>query len=318
MATLASVPKDLAEFIEAQAINGLVLLSLTDEDLETIPLKKFGHRRLLLLAAKQLRARASSDQTRPADKKSSACAPVARSGSSPSPAVLLEDKTPDVDVNTVTNSFYPTKATTTLPCTSPSRSSSSRVPEAIREVSSRKGLSASASAHTIDAVPDATTRKHYSAISVASPKLSALPRTSTLPRTNSSPSPFLCNPLLHAPRRCSPERRPPSPLLRRAASPEGRSASPVRQSRAVLSTRPVGTSGSQPQGSDGSMASSGGARGSLRVSASSRRVGTTVPRQPQQSRPRSPPRSGWTPNGPARHAPATAACKRGSPTFATP
>merc|ERR1712224_1114523 len=80
MGSFAPMPKDLMEFIEAHAINGLVLLSLTDEDLEALPLIKFGHRRLLLLAAKQLRSLSKSEALRPFDAKLTASDSPRKSG----------------------------------------------------------------------------------------------------------------------------------------------------------------------------------------------------------------------------------------------
>lgn len=52
---LSTVPVDIIDVVHAHAISGAVLLSLTEEDLETLNIEKFGHRRLLLLAAQELR-----------------------------------------------------------------------------------------------------------------------------------------------------------------------------------------------------------------------------------------------------------------------
>ncbi|CAK9116183.1 unnamed protein product [Durusdinium trenchii] len=52
---LSTVPMDIIDVVHAHAITGAVLLSLTDEDLEGLNIEKFGHRRLLLLAAQELR-----------------------------------------------------------------------------------------------------------------------------------------------------------------------------------------------------------------------------------------------------------------------
>eukprot|EP00434_Breviolum_minutum_P010418 symbB.v1.2.009188.t1/scaffold581.1/size274127/2 len=52
---LSSVPMDIIDVVHTHAISGAVLLSLTDEDLESLNIEKFGHRRLLLLAAQELR-----------------------------------------------------------------------------------------------------------------------------------------------------------------------------------------------------------------------------------------------------------------------
>eukprot|EP00931_Biecheleriopsis_adriatica_P113956 TRINITY_DN8929_c0_g1_i1.p1 TRINITY_DN8929_c0_g1~~TRINITY_DN8929_c0_g1_i1.p1 ORF type:complete len:974 (-),score=197.06 TRINITY_DN8929_c0_g1_i1:99-3020(-) len=52
---LSTVPSDIIDLVHAHAITGSVLLSLSDEDLEGLNIQKFGHRRLLLLAAQELR-----------------------------------------------------------------------------------------------------------------------------------------------------------------------------------------------------------------------------------------------------------------------
>lgn len=63
-----TVPSDLAEVVRAHAISGMVMLTLKEEDLESLNIK-FGHRRLLMLAADELRRAfgtvASVNQGRP-------------------------------------------------------------------------------------------------------------------------------------------------------------------------------------------------------------------------------------------------------------
>ncbi|CAE7771069.1 mfsd2ab, partial [Symbiodinium sp. CCMP2456] len=49
-------PKELAQVIREQAITGNVLLTLTEKDFEELEIPKFGHRRLLMMAATELRA----------------------------------------------------------------------------------------------------------------------------------------------------------------------------------------------------------------------------------------------------------------------
>lgn len=51
-------PQDLVSLVREQAITGKVLLSLSERDLQELPVPKFGHRRLLMLAAQELRHRA--------------------------------------------------------------------------------------------------------------------------------------------------------------------------------------------------------------------------------------------------------------------
>eukprot|EP00435_Cladocopium_sp_Y103_P067729 s268_g30.t1 len=48
-------PKELVQMVEQQAITGKVLLSLNESDLAELSVPKFGHRRLLMLAAHELR-----------------------------------------------------------------------------------------------------------------------------------------------------------------------------------------------------------------------------------------------------------------------
>lgn len=48
-------PQELVQMVEQQAITGKVLLSLTESDLAELSVPKFGHRRLLMLAAHELR-----------------------------------------------------------------------------------------------------------------------------------------------------------------------------------------------------------------------------------------------------------------------
>eukprot|EP00930_Biecheleria_cincta_P025563 TRINITY_DN1818_c0_g1_i1.p1 TRINITY_DN1818_c0_g1~~TRINITY_DN1818_c0_g1_i1.p1 ORF type:complete len:1365 (+),score=167.49 TRINITY_DN1818_c0_g1_i1:168-4097(+) len=60
--SLSTVPSDIIDVIHTHAINGAVLLSLTEEDLEGLDIPKFGHRRLLLLAAQQLRSTVEAQQ----------------------------------------------------------------------------------------------------------------------------------------------------------------------------------------------------------------------------------------------------------------
>jgi len=62
---LSSVPMDIIDVVHTHAISGAVLLSLTDEDLESLNIEKFGHRRLLLLAAQELRRAVQAE--RPGD-----------------------------------------------------------------------------------------------------------------------------------------------------------------------------------------------------------------------------------------------------------
>lgn len=52
----STVPDDLLGELRAHAITGTVLLSLSEEDLMNLGIRKFGHRRLLLLGARELRA----------------------------------------------------------------------------------------------------------------------------------------------------------------------------------------------------------------------------------------------------------------------
>lgn len=52
---ISPLPTDLAELLRCHAINGTVLVTLTEEDLPDLSLK-FGHQRLLHLAAQELRA----------------------------------------------------------------------------------------------------------------------------------------------------------------------------------------------------------------------------------------------------------------------
>lgn len=52
---IPSVPRDILEVVRKQAINGPVLLSLSERDLQALDIEKFGHRRLLKLAADELR-----------------------------------------------------------------------------------------------------------------------------------------------------------------------------------------------------------------------------------------------------------------------
>lgn len=53
-------PKELVQMVEEQAISGKVLLSLSERDFQELPVPKFGHRRLLMLAAHELRKRQAS------------------------------------------------------------------------------------------------------------------------------------------------------------------------------------------------------------------------------------------------------------------
>jgi len=55
VASLSALPDGIAEVVHAHAITGPVLLSLSSEDLAGLNIKKFGHRRLLVLAANELR-----------------------------------------------------------------------------------------------------------------------------------------------------------------------------------------------------------------------------------------------------------------------
>jgi len=50
---IAAAPADLLDFVHTHAIDGCVLLSLSEQDIEMLPLQKFGHRRLLMLACKE-------------------------------------------------------------------------------------------------------------------------------------------------------------------------------------------------------------------------------------------------------------------------
>ncbi|CAJ1447715.1 unnamed protein product, partial [Effrenium voratum] len=59
---LSTVPVDLLDIVHQHAITGAVLLSLTEQDLETLHLEKFGHRRLLMLAARELRRAAQAER----------------------------------------------------------------------------------------------------------------------------------------------------------------------------------------------------------------------------------------------------------------
>mmetsp|Transcript_48145 Transcript_48145/g.114439 ORF Transcript_48145/g.114439 Transcript_48145/m.114439 type:complete len:533 (-) Transcript_48145:107-1705(-) len=54
VSTLSAAPDGLYEAVRAHAISGLVLLSLTDQDIDNLDIKKFGVRRILRLAAHQL------------------------------------------------------------------------------------------------------------------------------------------------------------------------------------------------------------------------------------------------------------------------
>lgn len=60
---LSTVPMDIIDVVHAHAITGAVLLSLTDEDLEGLNIEKFGHRRLLLLAAQELRRTVQAERS---------------------------------------------------------------------------------------------------------------------------------------------------------------------------------------------------------------------------------------------------------------
>mmetsp|Transcript_39176 Transcript_39176/g.104013 ORF Transcript_39176/g.104013 Transcript_39176/m.104013 type:complete len:895 (-) Transcript_39176:131-2815(-) len=55
VASLSAIPDGIAEVVHAHAITGPVLLSLSSDDLAGLNIKKFGHRRLLVLAANELR-----------------------------------------------------------------------------------------------------------------------------------------------------------------------------------------------------------------------------------------------------------------------
>lgn len=56
LARLSAVPPDIVDVVHRHAISGPVLLSLSDQDLAELGIEKFGHRRLLALAAQELRA----------------------------------------------------------------------------------------------------------------------------------------------------------------------------------------------------------------------------------------------------------------------
>jgi len=62
---VASCPLDVAERLRHQAVNGLVLASLTEEDLENMGVTKFGWRRQLVLLARCLREKAPTPQAFP-------------------------------------------------------------------------------------------------------------------------------------------------------------------------------------------------------------------------------------------------------------
>jgi len=62
LAFLSRTPDDIAELVFEHAISGPVLLSLSDEDLAGLDIVKFGHRRLLVLAARELRGRLDISQ----------------------------------------------------------------------------------------------------------------------------------------------------------------------------------------------------------------------------------------------------------------
>eukprot|EP00930_Biecheleria_cincta_P027454 TRINITY_DN19290_c0_g1_i2.p1 TRINITY_DN19290_c0_g1~~TRINITY_DN19290_c0_g1_i2.p1 ORF type:complete len:869 (-),score=135.26 TRINITY_DN19290_c0_g1_i2:32-2638(-) len=56
----ASAPVGITRVVHDNAITGNVLLSLTEDDVDTLHVEKFGHRRLLLLAAQDIRSAISS------------------------------------------------------------------------------------------------------------------------------------------------------------------------------------------------------------------------------------------------------------------
>mmetsp|Transcript_11685 Transcript_11685/g.31448 ORF Transcript_11685/g.31448 Transcript_11685/m.31448 type:complete len:646 (+) Transcript_11685:153-2090(+) len=58
MSSFCAIPPDLVDILWAQAISGPVLLSLSEADLEELRIEKFGHRRLLMLGAQELRCTA--------------------------------------------------------------------------------------------------------------------------------------------------------------------------------------------------------------------------------------------------------------------
>ncbi|CAE7532254.1 unnamed protein product [Symbiodinium sp. CCMP2592] len=62
---LSTVPADILDVVHLHAISGAVLLSMTEEDLEGLRIEKFGHRRLLLLAAQELRRTVQVANDRP-------------------------------------------------------------------------------------------------------------------------------------------------------------------------------------------------------------------------------------------------------------
>ncbi|CAE7284151.1 unnamed protein product [Symbiodinium sp. CCMP2456] len=62
---LSTVPADILDVVHLHAVSGAVLLSMTEEDLEGLRIEKFGHRRLLLLAAQELRRTVQVANDRP-------------------------------------------------------------------------------------------------------------------------------------------------------------------------------------------------------------------------------------------------------------
>ncbi|CAE7934441.1 mfsd2ab [Symbiodinium sp. KB8] len=83
-------PKELAHVIREQAITGNVLLTLTEKDFEELEIPKFGHRRLLMMAATELRAvvahtRSKEEPLRPASGPALTVALAARGPPAPRP-----------------------------------------------------------------------------------------------------------------------------------------------------------------------------------------------------------------------------------------
>jgi len=91
---LSTVPADILDVVHLHAISGAVLLSLTEEDLEALRIEKFGHRRLLLLAAQELRRAVQVPVDRPYNAVHGsgrgvadfAISPTSSVGSAPGPA----------------------------------------------------------------------------------------------------------------------------------------------------------------------------------------------------------------------------------------
>ncbi|CAE7223064.1 mfsd2ab [Symbiodinium sp. CCMP2592] len=94
-------PKELAHVIREQAITGNVLLTLTEKDFEELEIPKFGHRRLLMMAATELRAvvahtRSKEEPLRPASGPALTVALAARGPPVPRPgqASVVAGSTP--------------------------------------------------------------------------------------------------------------------------------------------------------------------------------------------------------------------------------